>query len=74
MQKWKIALQYECSPVNLLHILITPLSKNTSAGLVLLFVKIVELMKYTNEQFSGKDKIGKGCCVNVVLSNSKVYL
>ena len=31
----EIALRYECSPVNLLHIFRTPFPKNTSGGLLL---------------------------------------
>ena len=37
----EITLRHGCAPINLLHIFRTPFPKNTSEGLILLFIKIV---------------------------------
>ena len=41
----EITLRYGCSPVNLLHIFITPFSKNNS-GWLLLYISLCSLLMY----------------------------
>ena len=63
---FEITLQQGCSPVNLLHILRTPFSKNTSGGLLLWLYK--EVIKKRQQE-----KHLKECLPNRHLCSKSIY-